>query len=69
VLSEMFGVDPVTDVLWVCHWASMKQVHVGVSNIFLFARQQRLWQVVAMSFFFFLQHSMCLHILTQFVWS
>jgi len=31
----------------------MKQVHVGVSNIFLFARQQRLWQIVAMFFFFF----------------
>lgn len=40
----------------------MKQVHVGVSNIFVFARQQRLWQVVTRFFFVvFLQHSMCLH--------
>lgn len=53
MLSEMCGVDPFTDVVWVCHSASMKQVHVGVSNTFIFARQHRLCQVVTMFFFFF----------------
>ncbi len=60
VLSEMCGVDPVTEVVWLCHSASMKQVHVGVSNTFVFARQHRLWQIVTIIFFFF-WHSMCLH--------
>lgn len=53
MLSEMCGVDPFTDVVWLCHSASMKQVHVGVSYMFIFARQHRLCQVVTMFFFFF----------------
>lgn len=57
MLSEMCDVDPVTDVVWVCH--SMKQVHVGVRNTFFFAGQHRLWQIVMIVFFF--RHSMCLH--------
>lgn len=62
MLSEMCDVDPVTDVVWLCHSASMKQVHVGVSNTFVFARQHRLVIVTIIFFFFFLaQYVFTLH--------
>ncbi len=60
MLSEMCDVDPVSYKCGVAlSLASMKQVHVGVSNTFVFARQHKLWQIVTIIFFSLC--TVCLH--------